>query len=76
MDQRSQQFDHYWPTGLGKSLLAWTFAQKACREGFNALYLRMTKLFEDMRLAKGDGRYLKLLTHIGKADCLYLVTMA
>lgn len=48
-------------TGVGKSYLACAFAQKACREGFSALYLRTTKLFEDMSLAKGDGRYLKLL---------------
>lgn len=60
------------PTGVGKSFLACAFAQKACREGFNALYLRMTKLFEDMSLAKGDGRYLKLLNSFAKADLLVL----
>lgn len=60
------------PTGVGKSYLACAFAQKACREGFSALYLRMTKLFEDLSLAKGDGRYLKLLTSFAKADLLVL----
>jgi len=60
------------PTGVGKSFLACAFAQKACREGFNTLYLRMTKLFEDLSLAKGDGRYLKLLTSFAKADLLVL----
>ncbi len=60
------------PTGVGKSYLACAFAQKACREGFTALYLRMTKLFEDLSLAKGDGRYLKLLTSFAKADLLVL----
>jgi DNA replication protein DnaC len=60
------------PTGVGKSYLACAFAQKACREGFTALYLRMTKLFENMSLAKGDGRYLKLLTSFAKADLLVL----
>jgi DNA replication protein DnaC len=60
------------PTGVGKSYLACAFAQKACREGFSALYLRMTKLFEDMSLAKGDGRYLKMLTSFAKADLLVL----
>jgi DNA replication protein DnaC len=60
------------PTGVGKSYLACAFAQKACREGFSALYLRMTKLFENMSLAKGDGRYLKLLTSFAKADLLVL----
>ena len=60
------------PTGVGKSYLACAFAHKACREGFNALYLRVSKLFEDMGLAKGDGRYLKLLATIAKADLLVL----
>ncbi len=60
------------PTGVGKSFLACAFAQKACREGFSALYLRMTKLFEDLSLAKGDGRYLKLLTSYAKIDVLIL----
>ncbi|MBW1750245.1 MAG: IS21-like element helper ATPase IstB [Deltaproteobacteria bacterium] len=59
-------------TGVGKSFLACAFAEKACREGFNALYIRMTKLFEDLSLAKGDGRYLKLLTTIAKTDLLVL----
>jgi len=60
------------PTGVGKSYLGCAFAQKACREGFSALYLRMTKLFKDMSLAKGDGRYLKLLASFAKTDLLVL----
>ena len=60
------------PTGVGKTYLACAFAQKACREGFNTLYLRTTKLFEDLALAKGDGRYLKLLKTYAKADLLVL----
>lgn len=60
------------PTGVGKTYLACAFANKACREGFNTLYVRMTKLFEDLSLAKGDGRYLKLLNAFAKADLLVL----
>lgn len=60
------------PTGVGKTYLACAFAQKACREGYNAMYLRTTKLFEDLALAKGDGRYLKLLQSFAKADLLIL----
>jgi len=60
------------PTGVGKSYLACAFAEKACREGFSVLYLRTTKLFEDLSLAKGDGRYLKLLTSYAKTDLLVL----
>lgn len=60
------------PTGVGKTYLACAFAQKACREGYSSLYLRMTKLFEDLALAKGDGRYLKLLAAFAKTDLLVL----
>ena len=60
------------PTGVGKTYLACAFAQKACREGFNTLYLRMSKLFEDLSLSKGDGRYLKLLSSFAKTDLLVL----
>ena len=56
----------------GKTYLACAFAQKACREGYSTLYLRITKLFEDLALAKGDGRYLKLLASFAKADLLVL----
>ena len=60
------------PTGVGKTFLACAFAQKACREGYSTLYLRITKLFEDLALSKGDGRYLKLLASFAKADLLVL----
>jgi DNA replication protein DnaC len=60
------------PTGVGKPYLACAFAQKACREGYSTLYLRVTKLFEDLALAKGDGRYLKLLASFAKTDLLVL----
>lgn len=60
------------PTGVGKSYLACAFAEKACREGFSALYMRTSKLFEDLSLAKGDGRYLKLLNSYAKTDLLVL----
>ena len=60
------------PTGVGKTYLACAFAQKACREGCNTIYLRISKLFEDLSLSKGDGRYLKLLSSFAKADLLVL----
>ncbi len=60
------------PTGAGKSYLACAFAQKACREGYTANYLRISRLFEDLSIAKGDGRYLKMLTGFAKTDLLVL----
>ena len=60
------------PTGVGKSYLACALAQKACRQGYNALYLRLPKLFTDLSLAKGDGRYGKLLAGFAKTHLLVL----
>ena len=60
------------PTGVGKSYLACAFAQKACREGYTSVYLRISRLFENLSLAKGDGRYIKMLTGFAKTDLLVL----
>ena len=60
------------PTGVGKSYLACAFAHKACREGFNTLYIRIARLFSDLALAKGDGRYIKILATLAKTDLLVL----
>jgi DNA replication protein DnaC len=60
------------PTGVGKSYLACALAQKACRQGYSALYLRLPKLFADLGLAKGDGRYAKLLSTLAKTNLLVL----
>lgn len=60
------------PTGIGKSYLACAIAQKACREGYSALYLRLPKLFSELSLAKGDGRYGKLLSGFARTDLLVL----
>jgi DNA replication protein DnaC len=57
-------------TGIGKSYLAEALAQKACREGFTALYYRSPRLFRDLAIARGDGSYEKLLGKIAKTDLL------
>lgn len=60
------------PTGSGKSYLACALAQKACREGHSALYLRVPRLFQELAIAKGDGRYTKLLASYAKTQLLLL----
>jgi len=60
------------PTGVGKSYLACALAQKACRQGYSALYLRLPKLLSDLSLAKGDGRYGKLMAGFARTDLLVL----
>ena len=60
------------PTGVGKSFIACALAHKACLEGFNARYYRLPRLLEDLEIARGDGRYLKLLKQFAKTDLLIL----
>jgi DNA replication protein DnaC len=60
------------PTGVGKTWLACALAHKACREGYTVMYLRLARLLGDMVIAKGDGRYPKLLATLAKVDVLLL----
>ena len=57
---------------MGKTWIACALAQKACREGHKALYLRLPKLLQELPIAKGDGTYIKLLTRLAKIDVLVL----
>lgn len=59
-------------TGLGKSWLASALAHKACRDGFSALYLRLPRLFGELEIARGDGRYTQLLAAYARIDLLVL----
>jgi len=60
------------PTGAGKSYLACALAHKACREGFRTLYLRAPRLFDELTLAKADGRYRKILAAYARIDLLVI----
>ena len=59
-------------TGTGKSWLACALGHKACRDNRSVLYRRVPKLFEDLALARGDGRHARLLRTLGRADLLIL----
>ena len=60
------------PTGVGKTYLACALANAACRQGHTALYQRLPRLFEELALARADGRYLKLVTALAKVEVLVL----
>ena len=60
------------PTGAGKSFLACALGHKACLEGFKVIYLRAPRMFKDLALARGDGRYTKLMNSFAKADLLII----
>lgn len=60
------------PTGVGKTWLACALANAACRQGRTALYQRLPRLFEELAVARGDGRYARLMTSLAKVDVLIL----
>jgi DNA replication protein DnaC len=57
-------------TGTGKTYLACALAQAACRQGLSSRYLRLTRLIEEIALARADGSYPKLMDRLQKTDCL------
>jgi DNA replication protein DnaC len=59
-------------TGTGKSYFGCALAHEACRKGFRALYRRVPRLFDELRLARADGTYSRLLARIAKIDVLVL----
>jgi len=60
------------PSGVGKSWLACALGHKACRENLSVLYQRVPRLFAALALARGDGRYAKLLKQFARVDLLIL----
>ena len=60
------------PTGVGKTWLACALAHKACREGYTAQYFRLAQLLRELTIAKGDGRYTKLLARLARTEVLVI----
>jgi DNA replication protein DnaC len=60
------------PTGVGKSWLACALGHKACREDLSVAYHRAPRLFAALALARGDGRYAKMLRGLARVDLLIL----
>jgi DNA replication protein DnaC len=60
------------PCGVGKSFIACALSHKACLLGYTALYARAPRLFNDLALAKGDGRYRRLMKSLAKTNLLVI----
>jgi DNA replication protein DnaC len=58
------------PTGVGKTWLARAFAQKACRDGYTALFQKAAELFRSLAIARADGSHARLLYQLGRIDLL------
>lgn len=59
-------------TGCGKTWLACALGNAACRQGLSVAYVRTPRLFEELRIAHGDGSFGKRLASLAKTDLLIL----
>src|SRR5271154_4130894 len=60
------------PTGVGKSWIACALRHQACRDNRSVSYHRVPRLLEALTLARGDGRYGRLLKTLGRGQLLIL----
>jgi DNA replication protein DnaC len=60
------------PTGAGKSWLGCALAQYACRRGHSAIYQRVPRLQEELRIRHGSGTFGKWLIQLARTDVLVL----
>lgn len=60
------------PTGAGKSWLACALGRQACRNGHSTYYVTATQLFDDLRLAQGNGTLGKIKRQLIKTELLIL----
>ena len=59
-------------TGPGKSYLACALGHQACRLGISTRYYRMSRLLDQLTLARADGSYPKLVPRLAKTWLLVL----
>ena len=59
-------------TGSGKSYLACALGHQACRNGISTRYYRLSRLLDELTLARGDGSYPKLVQRLARTWLLIL----
>src|SRR5690606_23412761 len=60
------------PTGVGKSFLACALGQLARRRGHRGLYRLVSRLHDELALARAEGSYARKLTRLAKSEILIL----
>ncbi len=70
--RRHQNIIIHGATGVGKSYLACALAQKSCRDGFTVHFDRASRLFQELAIARADGRYSKCLATIARKNVLVI----
>ena len=63
------------PTGAGKSWLGCALAQYAYRRGHSAVYQRVPRMGEELRMRHGNGTFGKWLIQLARTDVLLLACM-
>ncbi len=59
-------------TGTGKTWLGCAFGRQAARLDHSILYVRMPRLFEDLAMARLDGRFPRLVDKLARVQLLIL----
>lgn len=59
-------------TGTGKTWLSCAFARQAARLDHSVLYLRLPRLFENLAMARLDGRFPRLVDRLARVQLLVL----
>jgi DNA replication protein DnaC len=60
------------PTGLGKTYLACALAHSAIRRGHTALYQRAPRMFDDLTIARADGRISRMMANWSRVGVLII----
>jgi DNA replication protein DnaC len=60
------------PTGTGKTWLSCALGHRACRDNRSVLYQRVPRRLEALGLARGDGRYARMLKNLARVQLLIL----
>ena len=60
------------PTGVGKTYLACAFAQAAIRRGHTALYVRAPRMYDELAIARADGRLARLMASWARVSVLVI----
>jgi DNA replication protein DnaC len=59
-------------TGCGKTWLASALAHRACLDGFTARYIRLPRMWEELKIARANGSWIQWLASLAKIDVLIL----
>ena len=60
------------PTGTGKSFVACALGNQAARDGFSVRYQRLTRLLDDLALARVEGKAARLLAQLARIQLMII----